>query len=117
MAAPPAPPPPHGELSRLLETEERLDALIRRARGEAEALVAAAREAVAARERAFATEVEAAERDVAAEAERERDRRAETITAEARAEAARYDAVGPARLDALARLVIDRLLGEPEEPA
>ena len=117
MTAPTSPPPARGELNRLLETEERLDALIRRARGEAEALVAAAREAVLARERAFATEVETAEREVVAEAERERDRRAETITAEARVEAARYDAVDPARLDALAQLVIDRLLRDPEERA
>lgn len=100
------------ELERLIETERRLDDMLRQARDQAATIVQEGREAVARREAAVAAELaEAAARAEATHAA-ERERVAAEITAAARDQIARYDSVEEPRLQAAARLVVERLLGD-----
>ncbi len=98
------------ELERLIETEQRLDDLLRHARDEAASIVQDAREAVARREAAVVAELAAAAARAEATLAAERERVAAEITAAARDQIARYDGVEEPRLQAAARLVVKRLL-------
>ncbi len=100
-----------GDLARLLETEQRLEEIVVRAREEAAALVTRAREEAAAREAAVATEFEAGLRELEAGIAAERQSRETELTAATRQEAHRFDAVGADRVNALARYVVARVIG------
>jgi len=98
------------ELERLIETEQRLDELLRQARERAAAIVQEAREAVARREAAVVAELAEAAARAEATLAAERERGAAEITAAARDQIARYDGVEEHRLQAAARLLVERLL-------
>jgi vacuolar-type H+-ATPase subunit H len=98
------------ELERLIETERRLDDLLRQARERAAAIVQEARDAVARREAAVAAELAAAAGQAAATLTAERERVAAEIAAAARDQIARYTSVDESRMQAAARLVVERLL-------
>ena len=98
------------ELERLIETEQRLDDLLRQARDQAATIVQEAREAVAQREAAVVAELAEAAARAEATLAAERERVAAEITAAARNQIARYDGVEEPRLQAAARLLVERLL-------
>ena len=98
------------ELERLIETEQRLDDLLRQARDQAAAIVQEARDAVARREAAVDAELAAAAGQAEANLAAERERVATEIVAAARDQIARYDGVEEPRLQAAARLLVERLL-------
>jgi len=98
------------ELERLIETERRLDDMLRQARAAAAAIVQQARDAVARREAAVAAELAAAAGKAEATLAAERERVAAEIAAAARDQIARYDGVDEPRVQAAARLVVERLL-------
>lgn len=102
-------PPPREELSdlaRLLDTESRLEELLRRAREEAARLVAEAHSAAQAREAALAAELDAAAQRLEAEIASERARAAQEIAAATRREAERFDRVTAERIGELAHFVL-----------
>lgn len=101
-----------GDMARLLATEVRLDAMLRQAQLEAEALVAAAREAAAARDASLETELAAAADRQAQEIIADRARREAAIAVEAQASAARYTAIPPDQIARLSGVVVNRLLRE-----
>jgi 16S rRNA C1402 (ribose-2'-O) methylase RsmI len=101
-----------GEMARLLATEVRLDAMLRQAHQDAEALVAAAREAAAARDASLETELAAAADRQAEEITADRVRREAVIAVEAQASAARYTAIPPDQITRLSGVVVNRLLRE-----
>lgn len=98
------------DLTQLLETEARLEELLRRAREQADRLVAEARAAAQAREAGLATELEEAARRLEAEIAAERVRREQEVTETARRDAEMFDHVPAGRIDELARYVVDRLI-------
>jgi len=98
------------ELERLIETERRLDDLLRQARERAAAIVQEARDAVAQREATVDAELAAAAGKAEATLVAERERVAAEIAAAARDQVARYDGVDAPRVQAAARLVVERLL-------
>ena len=100
------------ELERLIETEQRLDDLLRRAREQAATIVQEARDAMAQREAAVDAELAAAAGQAEATLAAERERVAVEIAAAARDQVARYDGVDEPRVQAAARLVVERLLGD-----
>lgn len=95
----------------MLSTEARLEELLRRAQEEAAKLVTTARDTAAARESTFtaqlAEHVSQLERDVAGE----RSRREAELREAASQEAARFHAVQGEQVQALARYVVDRVIG------
>jgi len=99
-------------MARLLATEVRLDAMLRQAQQEAEALVAAAREAAAALDASLETELAAAADRQAEEITADRARRESAIAVEAQASAARFTAIPPDQITRLSEVVVDRLLRE-----
>jgi hypothetical protein len=100
------------ELERLIETERRLDDLLRLAREQAAAIVQEARDAVAQREAAVDAELAAAAGQAEATLAAEREQVAAEIAAAARDQVTRYDGVDEPRVQAAARLVVERLLGD-----
>jgi vacuolar-type H+-ATPase subunit H len=109
-----APPRAAGEstdLARLLETEARLEERLHRARDEATRLVAAAREAAVACEATLAAQVEADARRLGETLHAEYERAAAAAAATAGQEAERLDAVTDARVAALARHAVSRVIG------
>lgn len=108
-----ASPPSEGatDLARLLSTEARLEALIRNAREEAAGVVAGAREAAAAGEAALTADIEALGRALEATIAGERHRQQEALTESARREVLRFDDAGPDQIEALARYVVERVIG------
>lgn len=101
-----------GELARLLETEERLEALLQRAHREAEELVAAARRAAAERDAVLATELAAAEWQQAEAIAAERVRLEAAIADAARRAVQRSETIDAPRVATLAERVVERLLEE-----
>jgi vacuolar-type H+-ATPase subunit H len=100
-----------GDLERLLETEARLEEMVRRAREEAARLVSEAQAAAQAREAALGAELEEAARRLEADIAAERARREQEIGSAARREAERFDRVPAERIGELARYVVDRVIG------
>jgi vacuolar-type H+-ATPase subunit H len=98
------------ELERLIETEQRLDDLLRQAREQAATIVQEARDAVARREGAVAAELAAAAGKAEATLAAERERVAAEIAATTRDQVARYDGVDEPRVQTAARLLVERLL-------
>ena len=100
-----------GDLTRLLSTEARLEQRLRDAQEEAAALVAGARERAAAREASLAAELEAEERRLDAAIAEDRRRREAEVAERAVSEARAFDAMGDDRIQALARFVVERVIG------
>lgn len=98
------------DLTRLVETEARLEAMLAAARADGARRIAAATDAAQAREAALAAELESAGRGVEAEIAAERARREAEITAAGRRNAEQYDRVTPERIEALARDLLQRLV-------
>jgi len=95
------------ELERLIEAEQRNDALVQTARDEAERMVRAAKDLVATREAALQRSVEDEIRTRQQALDAEQERRVAVIRAEADAERGRLEAVSEAQIAA----VIPELVG------
>lgn len=102
------------KLSRLLETENELEAKLEEARQAAEGLVTAARAAAEERVREFESTLEAEDQRLAKQIADGRDQAIAAIRAEASAESAQLDALDDSTVEELARHVIDRLVGPPQ---
>jgi hypothetical protein len=98
-------------LARLLSTEARLEEKLRRAREEAAGLVTAARDAAQAREAALAAELETLGRQLEVTIADERQRQERELAESARAQVQRFDQASPEEIEALARYVVERLIG------
>lgn len=99
------------KLSRLLETENELEAMLEEARQTAEGLVAAARAAADERVREFESSLETENQRLAKQIADGRDQAIAAIRAEASAESAHLDGLDDSTVEGLARYVIDRLVG------
>jgi vacuolar-type H+-ATPase subunit H len=111
-----SPPGARMDLDRLIATEQRLDEALRRARGEAAQIVAAAQAAVQRGESELESELAAAADRLTAEIAGERARREQDVRGQAAAAVARYAAVSPERVSAVAREIVDRLVAGETAP-
>lgn len=102
------------KLSRLLETENELEAVVKEARRTAQEFVVAARTATDARVQEFESTLADEDRQLAEQIAQERDHAVDSIRVEAEAETERLDALDDAAITTLARYVIDLLVGHPE---
>ena len=102
------------KLSRLLETENKLEEMLKEARREAKGLVEAAQMAADGRVRELESQLEGEEERLRQQIARERDRTIDSIRSEARQETKRLDELDDARIAALARHVVALLLGPPD---
>lgn len=100
-----------GDLARLLDTEARLEETLRRARDEGAGMIAAARAAAAARDAALTSDLEALGRTLETSIAEERRRQEATLAESARQDARAFDEAGPERIEALARYVVERVIG------
>lgn len=98
------------DLSRLVETEARLETILASARVDGARRIAVAQDAAQARDAALAAELETAGRGLEAEIAAERARREAEITAAGRRDAERYDRVTAEGIAALARDVVRQLV-------
>lgn len=98
------------KLSRLLQTEVELEAMLGEARREAQRLVELAESAAQDRAQQFELQVQAQEAAVRDRIERERDATIRSIREEARQESRQLDEIDDATLDALVAHVLDLLL-------
>jgi hypothetical protein len=103
--------PQESDLTRLLETEARLEELLHRAREEAARLVAEAHAAAQAREAALGAELEEAARQLESAIAAERGRREQELAAAARRDVERFDQVSTQQIGELARHVVGRIVG------
>lgn len=101
-----------GELTRLLETERRLEGELRKARARADALRAEAVEAARRRVAGIDAALTAAEQALTTELTAERRRRQEEITADADRTIARYEGLDDTRLLAVARQLVALFLAD-----
>jgi cell division septum initiation protein DivIVA len=101
------------KLSRLLETEVELEAMLKEARQEAKRLVELAESAAEDRVQKFELRLEAEEAIVRDRIARERDQAIASIREEARRETDQLDALDDATVNELASYVLDLLLGRP----
>jgi F0F1-type ATP synthase membrane subunit b/b' len=99
------------KLSRLLETEDELEAMLEDARRTAEGLVTAAHAAAEDRVRQFESTLEDENQELASQIARDRDHAIAAIRTEASAESAQLDALGDATIKELANYVVDLLIG------
>lgn len=97
-----AKPPEPGHLERLLETEQRLEELVARAREEAASLTASAREEAGRRERDAEAEFQTATAGLEATVAQETEAAAAALAADAERKVADWGAVPPERVTALA---------------
>ena len=97
-----AKPPEPGHLERLLETEQRLEGVVARAREEAASLTASAREEASRRERDAEAEFQTATAGLEATVAQETEAAAAALAAEAERKVADWGAVPPERVTALA---------------
>lgn len=103
------------EFERLIETERQNDALLHRAREEADALRQAAVEAAEQREASLAAELARALRESADTFSRQRAASLAEVAAQAAREAARFDAVDDAAIQAVIPVLMAALLGTDGE--
>ena len=101
------------KLSRLLETEVELEAMLQDAKREAKRLVELAESAAEDRVQQFELQLEAEEATVRDRIARQRDQAIDSIREEARQETARLDELDEATVNELASYVVDLLLGGP----
>lgn len=102
---------------RLLETEARLEDMVRRAREEAVRLESKAREAARAREEALGAELAATAHQLDAAIDAEQRRQEQEIAVEAQRRAEGFDQVAPERIEELARHIVGRVIGSGDERA
>jgi len=100
------------ELEQLIATEQRLDESLRRARAAAARLVDEAKGAAGRAEAALSADIEAAATAMALQAETERRDRESAVAREAAEQVARTDGVAAARIQALARDMVNLLLAD-----
>ena len=98
------------KLSRLLQTENELEAMLADARQQAKQLVESARASAEARLQRFESEIEAGDAEVRDRIARERDAQIESIRERTRQEANRLDALNDSKITELAHHVLDLLL-------
>lgn len=109
-----ATPKAPGKLEELLATEEQLEALLERARDEAEQLVQASQTASAKRLDGLEQELEIAGADLAERIRREHQRVVALVQQDAQREQKRLQALDDQAVEELARALIGRLLGASE---
>jgi vacuolar-type H+-ATPase subunit H len=102
------------KLHRLLETEHRLEVMLSEARREAEALVEAARIAAGERTQRLESELEKENHQLRQRIARERDDVIDSIRKESERETTRLDGLDDAEVAALARHVVELLVGRSE---
>ncbi len=102
------------KLSRLLETEVELEAMLKETRREAKQLVQLAEAAAENLVQQFDSQLEAEEATVRDRIARERDKTIDSIREEARQETERLDGLDDATVKELALHVVDLLLGRPD---
>ena len=107
---------PVKDLDWLVETEARLDDLLRAARAEASDMIAQARDRIARAEERRAADYEAARRDLERRVAQERDRELTRLRDEAERLTARYATQSPEQVEYLAQWVASALRGPlPED--
>ena len=102
------------KLSRLLETEVELEAMLKETRREAKQLVQLAEAGAENLVQRFDSQLEAEEATVRDRIARERDKTIDSIQEEARQETERLDGLDDATVKVLAMHVVDLLLGRPD---
>ena len=102
------------KLSRLLETEIELEAMLKGARQEAKELVEAARVAADDRVKEFEAQLESEHSVLRERVARERDQTIASIQEESGQETTRLDELDDAKITELAHHVIDLLVGRPD---
>jgi F0F1-type ATP synthase membrane subunit b/b' len=102
------------KLSRLLETENQLETMLKEARRDAESLVEAARAAAEARVRQFELQLEDENREIGERIARDRDQAIDAVNTEAEEESTRLDAIDDTQITTLARYVVDLVVGRSE---
>jgi vacuolar-type H+-ATPase subunit H len=100
------------KLTRLLETEDELEAMLGAIRKEAEAVIEEARRASAELARDFEKQLEEEDAGLRGRIAEERDVAIDAIRREARDYANRMDAIDDARVEALARQILELLVPE-----
>ena len=102
------------KLSRLLETEIELEAMLKDTRQEAKELVEAARKVADDRVKQFKVRLEEEGGELQKRVAHERDRTIDSIQEQSRQETERLDELDDAKITELARHVIDLLVGRPD---
>jgi vacuolar-type H+-ATPase subunit H len=102
------------KLSRLLETEIELEARLKDARREAKELVEAAQMMADDRLTQFEVQLEREDVELRQRVARERDHTVESIQEQSRQETGRLDELDDAKINELARHVVDLLVGRPD---
>ncbi|MFW2389719.1 MAG: hypothetical protein ACN4G0_15380 [Polyangiales bacterium] len=102
------------KLSRLLETEEELEAMLKDVRREAEQLVASARASADALLKTFESDLEAGDGELQRRVARDRDRRIEAIREETRQATERLRKVDDDEITELAKHILDLILNRSE---
>ena len=102
------------KLSRLLETEIELEAMLKSAKEEAKGIVEAAQVAADARVKEFESQLEGEEAELRGRIARDRDQKMSSIQNDARQEAKRLDELDDAKVTELARHVVDLLVGQSD---
>jgi len=104
-------PSPTGDLRRLIATEQRSEAVLAKARYEAEEIVSRAREAAQSADADSAREIERAAEDLRRRLGDERVREERAIEAETKRVTQHYDGIPESVIARLAALVTSRLIG------
>ena len=102
------------KLSRLLETEIELDAMLKSAKEEAKGIVEAAQVAADTRVKEFESQLEGEEAELRERIARDQDQMIKSIQNDARQEAKRLDELDDPKVTELARHVIDLLVGRSD---
>jgi len=102
------------KLTRLLETENALDAMLKETRRQAQELIEAARVAADARVRQHERELETEDRELQKRVARDQERTIASIREEARQETQRLDGLDDDKLTELALHVLGLVLGGPD---
>jgi F0F1-type ATP synthase membrane subunit b/b' len=102
------------KLSRLLETENELEAMLKEARREAKGLVETAGATADERVRQFELQLEGENRDLGKRIAGDRDHAIDSLRKEAQEEAQRLDALDDTKITELARYVVDLLVGRTD---
>jgi vacuolar-type H+-ATPase subunit H len=107
-------PEAQSRLSRLLETEDELEAMLEEARREAKGLVEAAHAAADDLVRQFELQLEGENRGLAEQIARDCDHAIDSVRTEAGQETKRLDALDDTKIAELARYVVDLLVGRTD---
>jgi len=102
------------KLSRLLETEIELEAMLKDTRQEAKELVEMAQKAADDRVRQLELQLEGEDGELRERIARERDHTIDSIQERSRQETQRLDELDDAKITELARHVVDLLVGQPD---